>query len=510
MTLTQVPALKPSISISVSIVFLLFALATAITAPAQSFKTLYNFCGGLGEECSDSVYFATLVQGTDGNFYGTAYSGDASHVGGQGMVFSITPGGTLTPLYSFCSQTGCEDGASPTYGLVLGNDGNFYGTTSNGGLSSGACAQGFGGTGCGTVFKITPQGVLTTLHTFDFTDGAYPYGALIQGTEGNFYGTTVGGGNACSNYSPYGCGTVFRMTPEGKVTTLHSFDGTDGQGVFGALVQATDGNFYGTTSSGGTNTTCNTYCGTLFKITAKGVLTTLHTFNGADGSYPSGPLVQAADGDFYGATVSGGAQSYNRGTVFRVTAKGAITTLHSFCSATNCSDGYWPQAGLIQATDGNFYGTAEVGGVNGSGTVFQVTPTGTLTTLHSFAHTDGQFPFAGVLQATNGNFYGATAEGGKSDCGGYGCGTIFGVSVGLGPFVKTEPTSGKVGTSVVILGNNLTGSTAVSFNGTPATFTVVSSTEITATVPAGATTGALEVTTPTKLLKSNVAFRVTP
>jgi uncharacterized repeat protein (TIGR03803 family) len=509
MARTKTRDLKRSIPMAVWIVSL-FVMAAAIASPAQSFKTLYNFCGGLGEDCSDGVYFATLVQGTDGNFYGTAYSGDASHVGGQGMVFSVTPGGALTPLYSFCSQTGCTDGSNPTYGLVLGNDGNFYGTTSNGGLSSGTCAQGFGA-GCGTIFKITPQGVLTTLHTFDFTDGAYPYDALIQGTDGNFYGTTFGGGNACSSiYSPYGCGTVFRMTPEGKLTTLHSFDGTDGQGLYGGLVQATDGNFYGTTYSGGTNATCNTYCGTLFKITAKGVLTTLHTFNGADGSNPFGPLLQAADGNFYGTTISGGAQSYNRGTVFRVTAKGAITTLHSFCSSANCSDGYWPQAGLIQATDGNFYGTAEVGGFNGSGTVFQITPSGALIALHSFAHTEGQYPFAGVLQATSGKFYGSTSQGGKSDCGGFGCGTIFGVSVGLVPFVKTEPTSGKVGTSVVILGSNLTGSTAVSFNGAAASFTVVSGNEITATVPIGATTGTVVVTTPKKTLKSNVAFRVTP
>lgn len=238
-------------------------------------------------------------------------------------------------------------------------------------------------------------------------------------------------------------------------------------------------------------------------------MTTLHNFDGTDGAYPDGPLVQATDGNFYGTTAGGG--EHTGGTVFKLTPKGTLTSLYSFCATDGCADGYTPQAGLLQGTDGNFYGTAEVGGTDYYyGTAFRITPGGTLTVLHSFDSMDGENPFAGLLQATNGVFYGTTNGGGKGDCFDYGCGTIFEVSVGLGPFVKTEPTSGKVGARVVILGNNLTGSTAVSFNGTAATFTVVSSTEITATVPAGATTGALEVTTQTRLLKSNMAFRVTP
>jgi len=491
---------KRSIPSSVSVIFL-FIVAAAIVSPAQTFKTLYNFCGGLGGDCTDSVSNAALIQSTDGKFYGAATSGGAN---GYGMVFRITPGGTLTELYSFCSQTNCTDGANPGYGLVQGTDGNFYGTTLGGGAY--ACADSSQG-GCGTVFKITPAGTLTTLHSFDNVHGAYPNGALVQGAAGSFYGTTLGGGPNCQ--TEVGCGTVFKITPEGTLTTLHNFDGNDGELLYGGLVQGTDGNFYGTTSSGGANQTCSVFCGTIFKITPAGALTTLHNFDGTDGAYPEGPLVQATNGNFYGTTAGGG--EHTGGTVFKLTPKGTLTSLYSFCATDGCADGYNPQAGLVQGTDGNFYGTAEVGGTNYYyGTAFRITPGGTLTVLHSFDGTDGENPFAGLLQATNGVFYGTTNGGGKGDCSDYGCGTVFEVSVGLGPFVKTEPTSGKVGARVVILGNNLTGLTAVSFNGTAATFRVMSSTEITATVPTGATTGALEVTTPTKLLKSNVAFRVAP
>jgi uncharacterized repeat protein (TIGR03803 family) len=194
------------------------------------------------------------------------------------------------------------------------------------------------------------------------------------------------------------------------------------------------------------------------------------------------------------------------GTVFKITAGSKLTTLHSF----DGTDGADPYGGLVQATNGNFYGTASGGGssgncIGGCGTVFKIRPAGKLTTLHGFAGADGELPEAGLVQATNGNFYGTTANGGT-----LGEGTVFSLSVGLGPFVETRPTFGKAGATVVILGTNLTGATSVSFNGTAAKFTVVSKSEIKTTVPTGATTGKVKVTTPKRTLTSNLVFRVKP
>ena len=454
-------------------------VTTAIALPAQTFTTLANF----PESHGANPRLMSLVQGADGNFYGTTCDlGCVGEVGnGFGTVFKVTPTGTLTTLYSFCAQPKCTDGAFPIAGLVLGTDGNFYGTTAYGGVNDD-----------GTVFKITSGGTLTTLHSFDLTDdGAYPYATLVQATNGNFYGTTsYGGANAY--------GTVFEITPGGTLTTLYSFDDTDGAYPEAALVQASNGNFYGTTFEGGAN-----FDGTVFSITSGGTLTTLHSFDGTDGYLPLGALVQA-NGDFYGTTVEGGANGY--GTVFKITPGGTLTTLHSFDS----TDGALPEAGLVQATNGIFYGTTLNGGANdacavGCGTVFSITSGGTLTTLHSFDSTDGDDPYGGLVQATNGTFYGTTDAGGANAGG-----TIFSLAVGLGPFVKTLPTSGKVGAAVTILGTNLMGATSVSFNGTAASFTVVSSSEITTTVPTGATTGKVKVVTPGATLSSNLSFRVTP
>jgi uncharacterized repeat protein (TIGR03803 family) len=373
-----------------------------------------------------------------------------------GTVFESTAGGTVTPLYSFCSQTGCTDGSYPAAGLVRTNNGNFYGTTTTGGVN--AC----GYNGCGTVFEFTAGRKLITLHTFGGPDGAEPWGTLVQATNGNFYGTTYFGGandvSTCAGFGPnlVGCGTVFRITPAGKLTTLHSFDFTDGAGPVAVLVQGTNGNLYGTTSYGGTSTACSVSvgCGTVFEITLQGKLTTLHNFDGTDGASPVG-LAQATNGNLYGATESGGT------------------------STTTC---------------------------NGScGTVFEITPEGKLTTLHRFDYTDGWGPGSTLLQATNGALYGTTVYGGD-----YGVGTVFSLGVGLGPFVETLPTLGAVGAAVIILGNNLTGTTSVTFNGTAATFKVKSNSEITTTVPNGATTGKIRVITPSRTLSSNLNFRVTP
>ncbi len=463
----------------VSASFLSVLLVTAIAAPAQTFDTLYSF------DSTDGKYpYAGLVQATDGNLYGTTLYGGS---GGWGTAFKITLGGTLTTLHNFCLQSECTDGNLPYAGLVQAGDGNLYGTASGGGAN-----------GYGTVFRITSRGTLTILHSFDNTDGANPYAALIQATDGSLYGTTYGGGaNSCLyGGMSYGCGTVFKITLSGTFTTLYSFDGTDGQNPFGGLVQATDGNFYGTTQLGGDT---NVGAGTVFRITPGGTLTTLHSFcaqypDCSDGAGPEAGLIQATDGNFYGTTLSGGANGPYYGTVFKITPTGTLTTLYSFGG-----EDYNPSAALIQATDGNFYGTT----IN---TVFKITPSGTLTTVYNFDGTDGSGadPFAPLIQDTNGNFYGTTSSGGA-----YGpYGTIFGLTVGLAPFVETRPTSAKVGKPIDILGTSLKSATSVTFNGTAATFTVVSRSLITATVPEGATSGTVQVTTPGGALSSNVPFHV--
>jgi len=421
----------------------------------------------------------------------------------------MTRSGTLSTLYSFCSQTNCADGSEPLGGVVLGTDGNFYGTTFAGGDVN--CDY---PSGCGTVFRITPAGTLTTLYTFhaDGSAGDGPEAGLVQGTDGGFYGTTGLEG---------GAGTIFRITASGIFNTLHVFSTIDGAAPYGGLIQATDGNFYGTTYLGGTgtNVNCGTGCGTVFKMTPSGNLTTLHSFDFADGAFPVGGLVQAGDGNFYGTTGWGGANQdvcvltypfSQCGTVFRITPAGELTTLYNFCSQTNCTDGLGPYGTLVQATDGDLYGTTTLGGEVDAGTIFKITTRGGLTTLHSFDQTDGLYPYAGPVQATNGTFYGTTAFGGTNGNCPYECGTVFGLSVGLGPFVTFVQRAGRVGQPAEILGQGFTGATNVSFNGTPASYSVKRDTYITATVPVGATTGPVSVTTPKGTLTSNVNFRVVP
>jgi uncharacterized repeat protein (TIGR03803 family) len=450
----------------------LFCLAASIASPAQEFKTLVDFDG------DGSGPVAPVLQGLDGNLYSTT---------GGDTFFTVTEGGALTSLQFVAG--------SPSGALAQTVRGNFYGTTQDSGL------------GYGTVFKVTPAGAQTRLYQFctqtNCADGADPRAGVILATDGNLYGTTASGGDG---------GTVFRITLQGVLATLYSFSCSltacgDGDSPIGGLVQAADGNFCGTTLFGGTNSGC----GTVFKITPGGALTTVHSFDGNDGSSPLGTLVQAPDGGLYGVTEFGGpsaggcGDSQGSGTVFRITAAGALTTLYSFCALPNCADGLNPYAGLVRATDGNFYGTTQVGGANNLGTVFRITPGGVLTTLHSFSGPDGEIPDASLFQATDGILYGTASSGGTSNDG-----TVFSLSVGLGPFVETLPTSGAVGKTIDILSQGLTGTTAVSFNGTAASFTVVSDTYLTATIPSGATTGFVSVTTPSATLKSNLKFRVVP
>jgi len=438
--------------------------ATAV-ASAQTLTTLVNFHGSNGAHPA----FTSLTQGSDGYLYGTTTRG-----GYSGTIFKMTPQGALTTLYTFESTI---DGDNPAGTLVEGTNGTYYGTTEYGGTN-----------GAGNIFSITSEGAFSTIYNFAGTDGSGPLGGLVQSPDGYLYGTTAFGGT-------FSCGTFFKITLQGALTSLHSFDHTvDGCGPLGTLVQAPNGNFFGATTEGGHNNQ-----GEIFEVTPTGMVTTLYSFSVVVSTCPQG-LIQTAAGIFYGETRCD--SSSGDGTIFSITPAGMLTTLFSF----GPTSGALPVGGLVQGTDGNFYGTTE--GIDfitfGTfGTVFRVTPDGVLTTLHAFNSVDGLSPEGGLVQDTNGSFYGTTLKGGTDNLG-----VVFRLSVGLGPFVKTLPVAGKAGTKVRILGTDLTGATSVTFNGAAAIFTVVSPSLITTTVPSGASTGEVQVTTPGGVLSSNPIFLV--
>jgi len=416
-----------SVSLSkIACLLVVFCVSMAIGTTAQMLTTLVNFSDANG---ADS--FAPLIQGTDGNFYGTTADGGANQ--DSGTVFKMTPGGALTTLYSFCNQASCADGAAPQAGLAQGTDGNFYGTTAYGGTN---CIRRH----CGTVFKITPAGVLTTLHSFDgVDDGNHPSGGLVEASDNNFYGTTSGAG-------PNGAGTIFQITTGGTLTTIYSFCSqdscADGQFPVAGLIQGSDGNLYGTTSGGGANG-----YGTVFRISLAGSLTTLYSFcaqaNCTDGAIPVAGLVQGTDGNLYGSTQMGGSSTNCNGgcgTIFEITSGGSLTPLYSFCAQANCTDGAVPVAALVQGTDGNLYGSTQMGGSGtncngGCGTLFEITTAGALSSLYSFCAQancpDGSSPVAGLIQASSGTFYGTTQLGGSGGGCNDGCGTVFSLSVGI-------------------------------------------------------------------------------
>jgi uncharacterized repeat protein (TIGR03803 family) len=485
--------------------------AMTIISSAQTFSTLASFDGTNGSLPA----LGALVQGTDGNFYGTTTAGGTSTQcnGGCGTVFKMSPSGVLTMLYSFCSQPNCTDGKIPYATLVQASDGNFYGVTFEGGGNGDGCDE-----GCGTLFKITSGGTLTTLYSFcsqaSCADGGNPEDSsgLTQGSDGNLYGATATGG---TGLGLYGSGTIFKISLGGTLTTVYNFcpDSRCSSGYHdnAGLVQGSNGNFYGVTYEGGYGNS-----GTVFTISPQGKEATIYTFcldhsTCSDGAEPIG-LISAPSGNFYGVTGFGGA--HGAGTIFEITPAGALTTLYSFCAQPNCADGLYPVGGLALGTDGNVYGTTLWGGIvgcydeYGCGTAFKVTPAGELTTLHTFCTQtgcpDGYDPEGTLMQATNGAFYGTTNIGGADSL----YGTVFRLADGLKPFVETRPVSGRAGASVIILGSNLMGSINVSFNGTTASFTVVSRSEIKAVVPSGATTGPVVVTTPGGALTSNVNFRI--
>ena len=484
--------------LTLALTFAAITFSLTVRAKAQSLTYLADFNGTNGY-----LPLSSVIQATDGNFYGTTYGYWQAPIGN---VFQVTQAGELRSIYKFCSQANCADGNTPS-AVILGSDGDLYGTTAFGGSSAVSAI------GSGTIFKMTLGGEITTLYTFctvaACTDGQYPTG-LILASDGNFYGTASGSGD------PQSLGTLFRISPDGKFSVLHSFCASkncaDGAGP-SLPIQGADGNFYGTTGSGGAANG-----GVAYQFTASGKYKVLHNFcDGGNGPCPDGSylptIVQGANGNFYGITEAGG--RYDSGVVFELTPAGKYTVLHSFPVGL----AGFPQTQLTLASDGNFYSTTG-GGAPWTwdaavlGEIFEITKAGKYKRLVPFQATasDGYSPLAALFQATDGNFYGTTAYGGIRTCcigGESGYGTVFQFSNGLGPLVETVPTASKVGKSVLILGNGLIGTSSVKFNGVAATFTVESDTYIRATVPAGATTARFQSSLPSGTLNSSPRFVVT-
>jgi uncharacterized repeat protein (TIGR03803 family) len=444
----------------------LLVAAIAVLSPAQTVTTLMEFDGTNG-----SGPASAMVEGTDGNLYGTASAGPT----GDGLIFKLMVGGVFTIVHNFVGA----DGSGPG-GLMLASDESFYGVTGSGGAN-----------GYGTIFRYTPPDSLVTLYNFTGVNNEVsPNSPLVQGYDGNLYGTMYA-------YGPHGI--AYRTTPSGDFTILHTFsqaagDGTD---IETGLILANDGVYYGSASSQPT-------WGTIFSMTASGDVNKIVTFdrtNGGSNAY----MVQADSGELYGVTFLGGTKG-GLGTIFKSSLDGLLTTLFEFSGP----NGETPTAPMVQATSGNFYGTTSGTGLDPTmyyGTIFCITPAGALTNLYHFSEVN-PFPVGGLVQMTDGNFYGTTA--GAYYAGSFNDGSIFKLEAGLDPFVKLVPHAGPVGSKVLIIGSNFGRVNKVTFGGTNANFTVVSPTLIQADVPTGAETGHVLVSFPNSNLLSDLSFHVLP
>ena len=515
----------------------LMLLFAASICPAQIYVDLYNFDQIHGDSPSNPQ---VMAQGQDGNLYGTVPEGLAS----LGVIFQMTPAGVLTELYSF---VGPPDGSKPNAGLTLGLDGNFYGSTVLGGPSN-----------VGTIFRVTPAGAVTILYSFTGgTDGAYPYGTPILGNDGNLYGltqygtaykiTTSGvftllGTIPSRSFAPlflgadgnfYGTtqyggtfnqGTVFKMTPAGVVTVIYNFDGTNGGVPWAGVVQASDGNFYGTATGGGSGSG-----GVVYRVTSSGNYKVLHSFpvgTQSDGNDPIASLVFATDGKFYGSTFAGGLNGY--GVAFNVTATGQYSILNNFDKVSGSA----PSSNMVQHTNGWIYGLA-LGGTHTEGVFYGLAVN--LGAKVKLVLSSGKV--GGTVEVLGGGFTGTTAVKFNGKAAHFSIisdtylTAVTPAGATTGPVTVTTPTgtlssmttfrvipkilsftptSGPVGTPVVITGNSFTGATKVTFGGVKATsFTVNSDNQITATVPTGAQTGKISVTTPGGTATSSGTFTVT-
>ena len=451
-----------------SIILVVCVFFLALTWPAalwaQTYTDLHDF-----DSASDGAnpdFPGMIAQARDGSLYGTAPTG-GTH--GFGTVYRITASGAFHVIYSF---TGGNDGAHPYSGLSLGTDGNLYGTTFDGGAN-----------GQGTIFKITTAGTLSTLHSFNGTDGCEAQSPPIATIGTVLYGVTA-------------CQTTYTITSSGVFKLL---PGRPDGSSFAPLILASDGNFYGTTYDGG-----NQFRGSVFRLSQNGAVTTLYSFDITHGGSPFSPLVQGKDGNLYGTTQTGGTSPNPWGTIFKLTLKGNITLLKNF--DLDAADGGIPTAGLVAGSDDNFYGITNQSNGATNGTVFEITKTGTYSLLHTFDQTDGALGHPTPMQQTNGLLYGTTFEGGLDNFG-----VFWSLSDGLSPFCSIVGyPAGKSGATVEILGQGFETTSSVTFGSGSATFKVVNDTFLTATVPDGGTTGAVTVTTSSGSLASKQTFKVLP
>jgi uncharacterized repeat protein (TIGR03803 family) len=352
-------------------------------SPSGHETVLYSFTGG-----ANGNYPNGVILDSAGNLFGTTHSGGAAN---SGVVFEVNPAGQETVLYSF---PGGADGAYPNAGVIRDSAGNLYGTTVSGGKAGPL------GTSYGVVYKLDTSGNETVLHTFNGgTDGGNPYAGVIRDPEGNLYGTALGGG----------AGEVYEVQASGGGRVLYRFSGlSDGNQPYGSLIRDPAGNLYGTTYWGGTGN-----AGVVFKITAPGQETVLHSFSGADGDHPLDALIQDSEGNLYGTTSAGGVS--NEGVIFKLDTAGQESVLYSFPGA---ADGMSPYAGLTRDSTGNFYGTTPFGGAAGFGVVYKLNTLGRESILYTFTGAaDGGNPYGGVILDSAGNLYGTTYLGGS---GGYG------------------------------------------------------------------------------------------
>lgn len=439
------------------------------SAPADGsggvYTVLYNF--NCATDGCNPLQPALLAQGEDGVLYSTLASGTSESL--DGTVTNYMPGGGFSVLYRF----GGADGMGPQSGLTLGFDGDFYGTTTNGGVH-----------GDGTVFRLA-SGSVTPLYSFaNGSDGASPWAPPVQTPDGNLYGVTYNGATP---------GTAYKLAPNGTFSVIATLPSK----TQAPLVMNVDGNFYGTTQYGGDSNR-----GTVFRLSTAGKLKLIHSFDpSVEGGTPIGPVMIAADGNFYGTTSGGG--QYSQGIVYQLAPGGGYKVIHDF----QLLEGSGSTAGLVQGSDGYLYSVMPSGGSKGYGTLYRVNTSGTkFQVLHQFNYKEGAYPSATPTLATNGTIYGFTAKGGNGENGA--SGVLFGFTHGLKPFVSLQLWAGAAGTQVGILGQGFSSATGVEFGSVAANYTVVSDTYMVATVPIGAKTGKVTVFEPGGNLATLRKFKV--
>ena len=460
-------------AITVLTLVVLFA-GVVVPTQAQTVSTLYSFSSN--NNSSPTLPQGPMAQGRDGDFYGISSSGNGCC---QGIVYKISATGVLTTLHVMAQSEGTN-----CNGLVLATDGNFYGscysdTTNN-----------------GTLIRVTPTGALTVIHTFvgTTTDGCHPLAPPMQANDGELFGTT--GFCGANNY-----GTVYKVTTAGAYSVLYSFQGppNDTAEPLG-LIQGSDGNLWGMGNGWIISE------GAVFKISTAGKEALVYAFkNDPDGANPYTNLIQGLDGNYYGTTEFGG--TAQRGTVFKLTPKGVETVLYSF---PNQTDGAYPQLPLTQGPDGILYGAATdcAGGGCAQAGLFDINTKGVYDTLYLYplVCSNCAQPYAPLLLSTNGTFYSTTFQGGDASSG-----SFYSLSTTYAPFVSLLPATGTESAQTGILGQGFSKSSVVKFGGTPVTKAqLTGSTFILATVPAGALTGTVTVTTGATTLTSNATFKVKP